>query len=46
MNRDADPARKDETGQGEEVSESAARLLPSLWNPKGAAREGGWRFDV
>ena len=37
---DADAARK------EEVTESAARLLPSMWNPKGVQTAGGWRFDV
>ena len=46
MRWDADPARKDEQGHGEEVTESAARLLPSFWNPRGVQKAGGWRFDL
>jgi hypothetical protein len=30
----------------ESVSESAYRLLPSWWNPRGAHFEGAWRLDV
>eukprot|EP00324_Dicrateria_rotunda_P009207 CAMPEP_0206182066 /NCGR_PEP_ID=MMETSP1474-20131121/69241_1 /ASSEMBLY_ACC=CAM_ASM_001110 /TAXON_ID=97495 /ORGANISM="Imantonia sp., Strain RCC918" /LENGTH=301 /DNA_ID=CAMNT_0053596567 /DNA_START=24 /DNA_END=929 /DNA_ORIENTATION=- len=37
---DADVARK------EDVSTSAQRLLPSLWNPKGEAKVGGWRMHL
>ena len=30
----------------EQVSESAQRLLPSRWNPKGKHSDGSWRIDV
>eukprot|EP00966_Prymnesium_polylepis_P257616 5951337-Prymnesium_polylepis.2 len=30
----------------EVVTESAYRLLPSWWNPRGAHFEGAWRMDV
>lgn len=40
MRWDADRAH------GEEVSESAARLMQSMWNPRGVQNAGGWRFDL
>ena len=30
----------------EPASESAFRMLPSKWNPRGAHFEGAWRLDV
>ena len=47
MRWDAAPDRKSMAyPQGEPVSESAARLLKSMWNPRGVQRDGGWRFDL
>ena len=40
MRWDADAARK------EPVTESASRLLKSMWNPKKEQRAGGWRYDL
>ena len=40
MRWDARPDRK------EVVTESAARLLKTNWNPKGVQEAGGWRFDL
>ena len=40
MRWDADAARN------EVVTESAARLQHSKWNPKGVQEAGGWRFDL
>jgi hypothetical protein len=40
MRWDADAARL------EPETESASRLLPSMWNPRGVQSAGGWRFDL
>ena len=32
--------------RNEPASESAQRLLPSKWNPRGKHTDGSWRFDI